>query len=91
MTYQVLHQVADALTARRKALGLSRERLAAAAGVSGQTVARIEAGRVKPQPSTVAAILGALSAAEAETKSSPEEATSGSTNLPVQAGGRDPS
>lgn len=40
----------------RERCGLSRERLAAAAGVSATTVYRIEMGRVVPHPLTLAAI-----------------------------------
>jgi len=72
MTEHMLHAAAaDTIRRRRQALGLSRERLAVAAGVAAGTVARIERGSVTPYRLTVNAILDALSSAEAETKSSP--------------------
>jgi transcriptional regulator with XRE-family HTH domain len=67
MTQQMLSRAVDGtvLERRRLALGLSRERLAAAAGdFSAATIKRVERGEVKPQPSTLAAILAALNRAE---------------------------
>lgn len=50
----------------RKSLGLSREALGAAAGgIASATVKRVERGEVKPQPSTLSALVGALSARSA--------------------------
>jgi DNA-binding XRE family transcriptional regulator len=49
------------LQRRRLALGLSRERLGAAAGgISSATVRRVERGLVSPHPATVAALARAL-------------------------------
>jgi transcriptional regulator with XRE-family HTH domain len=46
---------------RRRAAGLSRERLGAAAGgISSATVRRIERGLVTPHPATVSALARAL-------------------------------
>ena len=55
------HPGGAALEQWRLALGLSREGLGAAAGgVSSSTIRRIERGEVRPHPSTLAALLGAL-------------------------------
>ena len=52
---------------RRRAAGLSRERLGAAAGgVVSATIVRIERGAVKPHPRTLAALLAALDEAEGD-------------------------
>lgn len=53
---------------RRETLGMSRELLAANAGVSLRTVERIEAGEVEPRRATLAVIEAALAEAEAESK-----------------------
>jgi predicted transcriptional regulator len=63
MPTQTLCRAPDgpALERWRLSLGLSRERLGAAAGgISSATVRRIEREQVRPQPSTIAAILRAL-------------------------------
>lgn len=63
MTSQTVLQqaVGPGLKARRTALGLSRERLGAAAGgISSATIRRIEFGIVKPQPQTLVALARAL-------------------------------
>jgi transcriptional regulator with XRE-family HTH domain len=65
MTVQMIGRPPDgaALKQWRLSIGLSREALGAAAGgVSSATVRRIEHGEVRPHPSTVAALLGALRA-----------------------------
>ena len=67
----MIRSEADTIIGRRRALGWSRERLAVAAGVGSATVARIERETVSPYRLTLAAVLDALSAAEAEKKSSP--------------------
>jgi predicted transcriptional regulator len=51
---------------RREALGVSRELLAANAGLSVRTIERIEAGVVEPHRATLAVIEAVLSAAETE-------------------------
>jgi predicted transcriptional regulator len=55
----------SSLERRRLALGLSREALGAAAGgIASATVQRIERGHVRPHPSTLSAIIAALSVRE---------------------------
>jgi transcriptional regulator with XRE-family HTH domain len=48
------------LRAAREARALSRERLAAAAGMSSRTIARAELGEAQPVPAIVAALATAL-------------------------------
>jgi transcriptional regulator with XRE-family HTH domain len=64
MTFQMMMREGDGvglLQRRRQALGLSRERLGAAAGgISSATVRRVERGLVSPHPATVAALARAL-------------------------------
>jgi predicted transcriptional regulator len=53
--------VGPGLRARRESLGLSREALGAAAGgISSATIARAEAGTVKPHRATMTALARAL-------------------------------
>lgn len=54
--------IAQEIRAQREAVGLSREGLAAAAGVSVKTVERIEWGKVSPRRATLAMIQQALEA-----------------------------
>ena len=57
--------IGAALKARRTALGLSRERLGAAAGgISSATIRRAEMGTVTPNPATITALALALLDAE---------------------------
>jgi predicted transcriptional regulator len=72
--------------ARREKVGLTRVQLAVRAALSVTHLANIEAGVIPAGGAAFGRVLDALSVAEAEKKSSPEVATSGSTNLPVQAG-----
>jgi transcriptional regulator with XRE-family HTH domain len=61
MTQQIHSQRPVGLEARRLALGLSRERLAAKAdGMSSATIRRAERGDTVPHPRTVAALAKAL-------------------------------
>ncbi len=53
-------RVAAALTTARRARGLSRERLAALAGVSARTIYAIEIERVRPQRATRRVLATAL-------------------------------
>lgn len=53
----------DRLRHLREARGLSRERLAAAAGISSRTIARAELREARPQPVVVAAMGAALGVA----------------------------
>jgi transcriptional regulator with XRE-family HTH domain len=67
----MMNQAADGimqpLQVRRLTLGLSRERLGAAAGgISQNTVYRIEHGLVNPHPATRAALARALGCKAAE-------------------------
>jgi transcriptional regulator with XRE-family HTH domain len=48
------------LRAAREALGLSVERFALRAGLTGQTVLRFEEGRTSPRPVTLVAVRKAL-------------------------------
>jgi len=50
----------DRLRAIRESRGLSRERLAAAVGISPRTIARAELGEAEPVPIIVAALAAAL-------------------------------
>jgi Helix-turn-helix len=69
MTAQMLGRPHDgpALERWRRALGLSREALGAAAGgIASATVRRVERSEVKPHPSTLAALVAALNQATRE-------------------------
>lgn len=54
------------LRAARALIGWTREQLAEAAGTTGRTLARLEAGETKARASTAAAIRSALEAAGVE-------------------------
>jgi transcriptional regulator with XRE-family HTH domain len=61
------HHQQTPLEVRRRAAGLSRERLGAAAGaISSATIKRIERGLVRPHPSTRVALAAALRCDERE-------------------------
>jgi ribosome-binding protein aMBF1 (putative translation factor) len=63
----VRKDIGGSIERRRMALGISRERLGAAAGgVARGTVERVERSQVKPHPRTVAALTQALDRAEQE-------------------------
>jgi transcriptional regulator with XRE-family HTH domain len=67
MTTQMLAHpsTGSRLAARRQSVGLSRERLGAAAGgISSATIQRAEQGICQPHPSTIAALERALDEAE---------------------------
>ena len=54
------------LRAARALVDWSREDLAAAAGATARTIARLESGETDPRPATTKAIRGALEAAGVE-------------------------
>jgi DNA-binding XRE family transcriptional regulator len=56
--------LADRLTRRRRAVGLSQAELARRAGVRPETLNRIERGRVTPDFATIRKLVVAISAAE---------------------------
>jgi len=66
MTEASKSEIGQVVRERREALGLSREALAVMAGVSDRTLARIEAGYVRPRRATLAVIEQALADEEAE-------------------------
>lgn len=70
---------------RRRAIGLSRERLGAAAGgIASATVVRIERGLVKSHPSTIAALLAALEGAERQQGQGSKEVEAGADATAIQ-------
>jgi transcriptional regulator with XRE-family HTH domain len=59
------------VASRRRLVGLSRKRLARAASVDEETVARLERGLVRPASPAVATLLATLHAMESDSSSAP--------------------
>lgn len=67
------HELASRLRAAREEAGLSRERLAVAAGLSSATLGRIEAGGYRPRLASLEALAAALGTTAAELLATDDE------------------
>jgi predicted transcriptional regulator len=85
MTSQMVTHAHDGATLERwrRSLGMSREALGAAVGgIASATVKRVERGEVKPHPSTLAALVGALTARSRADHIEGSSAAAEATRLP---------